>query len=209
MKKFYDKMINSNEIVLEAINYLKEKNKEDSLYQKRFGVKEKLTELGFNVEVHYNVVSFKLEDKKHILAFSQYFSQYSEETDALKIELKNKEDNKKILFRWTRFSNYLIEIKDDRLQYVYEINSSEMKFSYYHEDLFGSVAKSMIKRDLFDFVMDNINIGKEGVLALCNINFDVDLRNKESMKVLIPEMLNFQQIIKQFNNEKQKIGLKL
>lgn len=205
MKKFYDKIINSNEIVSEAINYLKEKNKGDSLYQKRFGVKEKLTDLGFNVEVHCDDVRFELENKDHIITFSQYF----EEIDALRIELKNKETNKNLLFRWRKFSNYLIEVKTDRLKYVYEINSSEMKFSYYYKDLFGSVAKSMIKRDLFDFVMDNINLGKEEVLDLCNINFDVDLKNKESMKVLIPEMLNFQQIIKQFNNEKQKIGLKL
>lgn len=205
MKNFYDKIINSNEIVLEAIKYLKEKNKEDSLYQKRFGVKEKLTELGFKVEVHCDDVRFEFENKDHIITFSQYF----EEIDALRIELKNKEKNKNLLFRWRKFSNYLIEIKDGGLQYVYEINSSEMKFSYFHEEIQGCMAKSMIKRDLFDFIMDNINLGKEEVLDLCNINFDVDLRNKESMKVLIPEMLKFQETIKHFNTEKQKIGYKL
>lgn len=195
MKKFYTEILKNNDIINEAFSFLNSKESKYTLYQKRFGVQDFLIDLGLNSEIFYDKVLFGLEDDKFSFSFSYYFN----DNNYFKINLIDKKNLKNILFKSGVAAQYSFFIYYKNFDCFYNIDNYAVRFLHQNKIVDYSkdgIEQQLMKRNLFDFIVENISFDKEQILEMCVLNFDLDLKNEFPINTLITEMLYLKNSIK-------------
>lgn len=208
MDNFYDKLINSNDHLRNVLDlFISMKNKREyvsSTDEKRSLIK-KISDLGFSTNIVGDSVIFAYKESDKKISFEKSLS----DLDSLKITT---EKNRKIfILNHDYYKEYKIEIINEQYHIDFWINKSVVESSLVANKDWDLVdEKKKILKEVFDWVVENNSKKTAEVIDLIKLNFDVDLEQYKALKNLIPELIMFQEDIKEINvMKKNTIGLKI
>lgn len=219
MDNFYDKLINSNEHLKNVLDiFVSMKNTKEYVYstdEKRELIK-KITDLGFSTNIVGDSVIFAYKESDKKISFEKSIVNYNS------LKITTEQNGNIFIFIYSmnikasnnnyyHDKNYKIELINEKHHLDFWIYKNSVESSLVtNKNCNSGNEKKKILKEVFDFVIENFSKETEELIDLIRLNFDVDLKDYKALQIIVPELIRFQEDIKEINvMKKNTIGLKI
>lgn len=204
---FTKKLIDSNSSLKEAFEVIAENqyNNDTSI------IKNKIKSLGFNVRIDKPLVVFTYLDENINLQIKKQINKANHFNIAVTFKAKKSEEEDELI---SIRCNELIEFTTDFIcnsildSYIGFKDIVDFKSHYIGSS--EALKESKINKEMFCFLINNIDKDLNSLFDMININFDVDIQSQEYLKKVAEVLLKMEETIKKtkFNTPSTKVKMK-
>lgn len=204
---FTSKLINSNSVLKEAFEVIAENqyNNDTNI------IKNKIESLGFTVKIDRPLVIFTYSDENINLKIKKQIDKSNHLNIGVTFKNKKGESSEEMVsIRCNELIEFSTELLYDSVFDSYIGFKGFVDFKSHYIASSEELKESKINKDMFCFLINNLDSDVNSLFDMVNINFDVDLHNQEHIKKLAESLLKMEETIKKvkFNTPSTKVKMK-
>lgn len=204
---FTKKLINSNNALKEAFEVIGENqyNNDTNI------IKNKIESLGFTVRIDRPLVIFSYSDENINLEIKKQINKANHFNIAVTFnEKKYGSDAEMISIRCNELMEFITDFVSNSILDSYIGFKDIVDFKSHYISSSEALKESKINKEMFCFLINNIDKDLNSLFDMININFDIDIQSQEHLKKVAEVLLKMEEAIKKmkFNVPSTKVKMK-